>query len=270
MPNLALLILCFLLGMLLRRLGRFPEATPSVLNAFIIHVSLPALTLLYVHALPLDRSLAYPAAMAWILFALGFLFFVALGRALDFEKNPHVRKAYEAGVESIRQSIAKGEIYQANLTRRLATPFRGDPWPLYRRLRTGDPALFAAYLELGAFSKHHVGVLAELAPRLRVGAGSSVGRADEDRVAAQRDHEPADAELVEVDDELPGWRLRPQALHQLDDARDHRRGGRRCAVAGGTCLRCAGRGRRVGSGRYACGVSRPVSSSAGGRVAAHR
>ena len=60
------------------------------------------------------------------------------------------RRAYEAGVESIRQRIADGEIYQANLTRRLEAPFRGDPWPLYRRLRTGDPALFAAYLDLGA------------------------------------------------------------------------------------------------------------------------
>jgi para-aminobenzoate synthetase component 1 len=59
------------------------------------------------------------------------------------------RAAYEAGVERIRGWIAGGEIYQANLTRRLATPFRGDPWPLYRRLRTGDPALFAAFLDLG-------------------------------------------------------------------------------------------------------------------------
>ena len=59
------------------------------------------------------------------------------------------RAAYEAGVESIRQEIADGEIYQANLTRRLESPFRGDPWSLYRRLRTGDPALFAAYVDLG-------------------------------------------------------------------------------------------------------------------------
>jgi para-aminobenzoate synthetase component 1 len=57
--------------------------------------------------------------------------------------------AYEAGVESIRESIATGEIYQANLTRRLEAPYRGDPWSLYRRLRTGDPALFAAYVDLG-------------------------------------------------------------------------------------------------------------------------
>jgi len=59
------------------------------------------------------------------------------------------RAEYEAGVASIRQSIADGEIYQANLTRRLETPFRGAPWPLYRRLRTGDPALFAAFVDLG-------------------------------------------------------------------------------------------------------------------------
>jgi para-aminobenzoate synthetase component 1 len=59
------------------------------------------------------------------------------------------RAAYEAGVERVRAWIADGEIYQANLTRRLATPFRGEPWPLYRRLRTGDPSLCAAFLDLG-------------------------------------------------------------------------------------------------------------------------
>jgi para-aminobenzoate synthetase component 1 len=59
------------------------------------------------------------------------------------------RPAFEAGVERIRDAIARGQIYQANLTRRLETAFDGDPWPLFRRLRTGDPALFAAYLDLG-------------------------------------------------------------------------------------------------------------------------
>lgn len=58
------------------------------------------------------------------------------------------RRAFEAGVEAVRAEIARGEIYQANLTRRLEAPWRGDPWPLYRRLRTGDPALFSAFLDL--------------------------------------------------------------------------------------------------------------------------
>ena len=59
------------------------------------------------------------------------------------------RAAYQSGVERIRQHIAAGDIYQANLTRRLETGFDGDPWDLYRRLRTGDPSLFSAYLDLG-------------------------------------------------------------------------------------------------------------------------
>ena len=60
------------------------------------------------------------------------------------------RAAFEAGVEAIRDAIARGEIYQANLTRRLEAPFDGDPWPVYRCLRTGDPALFAAFIPLDA------------------------------------------------------------------------------------------------------------------------
>jgi para-aminobenzoate synthetase component I len=59
------------------------------------------------------------------------------------------RAEYEARVELVRQHIERGEIYQANLTRRLETGFDGDPWDPYRLLRTGDPSLFSAYLDLG-------------------------------------------------------------------------------------------------------------------------
>jgi para-aminobenzoate synthetase component 1 len=60
------------------------------------------------------------------------------------------RSEYEERVERVRQHIARGDIYQANLTRRLEAPFDGDPWEPYRLLRTGDPSLFSAYLDLGA------------------------------------------------------------------------------------------------------------------------
>jgi para-aminobenzoate synthetase component I len=59
------------------------------------------------------------------------------------------RAEYEERVEVIRGHIERGDIYQANLTRRLETPFDGDPWAQYRLLRTGDPSLFSAYLDLG-------------------------------------------------------------------------------------------------------------------------
>jgi para-aminobenzoate synthetase component 1 len=70
------------------------------------------------------------------------------GAPLDFRSGLD-RAAYEAGVERIRDHIARGDLYQANLTRRLETAFDGDPWELYRHLRTGDPSLFSAFLDLG-------------------------------------------------------------------------------------------------------------------------
>ena len=57
--------------------------------------------------------------------------------------------AWVRDVEAVREAIAHGDIYQANLTRRLEAPFDGDPWPVFRRLRTGDPALFAGFLDIG-------------------------------------------------------------------------------------------------------------------------
>jgi len=59
------------------------------------------------------------------------------------------RATYLAHVEDIQQAIAQGELYQANLTRRLEAPFNGDPWRLYRRLRAGNPAPYGAFLDLG-------------------------------------------------------------------------------------------------------------------------
>ena len=72
------------------------------------------------------------------------------GPGPDARSGPAPRAATgSTRVEAVRAAIGRGEIYQANLTRRLEAPFRGDPWPLFRRLRTGDPALFAGYLDLG-------------------------------------------------------------------------------------------------------------------------
>ena len=59
------------------------------------------------------------------------------------------RDAYMAMVEAVRREIARGELYQANVARRLEAAFAGDPWPVYRRLRTGDPVGYAAYLDVG-------------------------------------------------------------------------------------------------------------------------
>lgn len=86
MNNLLLLILCFIAGMLLRRFRRMPDNAPATLNSFIIHVSLPALTLLYVHELRISGDVVLVAVMAWLVFGLAAGFFWLLGRWLQLSR----------------------------------------------------------------------------------------------------------------------------------------------------------------------------------------
>jgi len=46
------------------------------------------------------------------------------------------------------QYIHAGDIFQANVSRRLSAGFTGRPWPLYRRLRAANPGGFNAYLNV--------------------------------------------------------------------------------------------------------------------------
>ena len=75
---------CFLLGIVLRRSGRLPDNAAVTLNGFVVNISLPALTLAYVHDLVLNSRLILPALMPWIMFGLGCAFFWLVGRALGF------------------------------------------------------------------------------------------------------------------------------------------------------------------------------------------
>jgi malate permease and related proteins len=80
MNNLALLVACFALGVVLRRSGRLPDGGPGALNAFIINIALPALILTHLHAVEITSALVLAAAVAWVLFALSIAFFGIVGR----------------------------------------------------------------------------------------------------------------------------------------------------------------------------------------------
>jgi malate permease and related proteins len=82
MNNLLLLILCFIVGMVLHRFKRMPDNSPATLNSFIIHVSLPALTLLYIHGVKFSSTVFLIALMAWLVFGFSALFFYYVGRWL--------------------------------------------------------------------------------------------------------------------------------------------------------------------------------------------
>jgi predicted permease len=84
MNNYLLLGACFILGIVLRRLKRLPDNAAAALNGFIVHISLPALTLTYVHGLHLQANLILPALMAWVMFAIGCGVFWLTGKVLGF------------------------------------------------------------------------------------------------------------------------------------------------------------------------------------------
>jgi len=84
--NLILLVLCFAAGILLRSFKRMPDNAPATLNSFIIHVSLPALTLLYIHQLKISGDVLLVGLMAWIVFGLSAGFFWLIGRWLKLPR----------------------------------------------------------------------------------------------------------------------------------------------------------------------------------------
>ena len=56
----------------------------TAINGFVINVSLPALTLLQIHDIKLQSTLAYAIAMPWLLFTFAVLFFWSVSKLLHF------------------------------------------------------------------------------------------------------------------------------------------------------------------------------------------
>jgi para-aminobenzoate synthetase component I len=61
------------------------------------------------------------------------------------------RDEYRALVLRVKEHVAAGDIYQANLSQRFQLPFAGNGLDLYRRLRALSPAPFSGYLRAPGF-----------------------------------------------------------------------------------------------------------------------
>ncbi|HAU32736.1 MAG: Para-aminobenzoate synthase, subunit I [Desulfotomaculum sp. 46_296] len=59
------------------------------------------------------------------------------------------RNSYCNNVRKAKEYIRKGDLYQVNLSQRFSLPLTMEPWMLYRRLRSINPAPMAAYLNFG-------------------------------------------------------------------------------------------------------------------------
>ncbi|MFH1722796.1 MAG: aminodeoxychorismate synthase component I [Candidatus Altiarchaeota archaeon] len=66
-------------------------------------------------------------------------------------KSNFSKEEYIGAIEKVRDYIRKGDIYQANISHRLQTKFKGDPYGLYHRLRNLNPASFSVFLNCGDF-----------------------------------------------------------------------------------------------------------------------
>jgi predicted permease len=82
MSNIAILVVCLLIGIILRRTRRMPDDGHVALNAFIINVALPALILGHIHGQVLSAKLLVPVSMPWVLFTLAAVIFAMLGHIL--------------------------------------------------------------------------------------------------------------------------------------------------------------------------------------------
>jgi para-aminobenzoate synthetase component 1 len=58
---------------------------------------------------------------------------------------------YRRGFERIARAIRDGEIYQANLSRRITLPLTAEPAVVYERMRTVQPVPEGVFLDLGGF-----------------------------------------------------------------------------------------------------------------------
>ncbi|MFZ5571537.1 MAG: aminodeoxychorismate synthase component I [Thermodesulfobacteriota bacterium] len=67
----------------------------------------------------------------------------------DGFRSDFTREEYEAAVQTIREYIAAGDVYQVNMSQRFEMTFHGDGYHLFKSLYRRNPAPFFAYIQAG-------------------------------------------------------------------------------------------------------------------------
>jgi hypothetical protein len=86
MDNFVITIACLLTGMGLKRMRTFPGQTGTVLNLFVIYISLPALILLKMPELSFSSQLLVVVALPWVLVLLSALAVLTLARLCRWDR----------------------------------------------------------------------------------------------------------------------------------------------------------------------------------------
>lgn len=86
MENFVVTCTCLLIGMIIKRVPDFPEQTGSVLNLFVIYISLPALVLLKIPELVFSENVLVVALMPWVMLALSCASILLMSKILQWER----------------------------------------------------------------------------------------------------------------------------------------------------------------------------------------
>jgi anthranilate synthase component 1 len=71
------------------------------------------------------------------------------GRPSPEVRSNQTREVFEAGVRTIKERIAAGDIYQAVLSQRFETDVTADPFTVYRALRHVNPSPYMYFIRMG-------------------------------------------------------------------------------------------------------------------------
>ncbi len=101
MTNLLLLIICLSLGGILQRTKGFPKDAYLGINAVIINICLPSLTLLYTSQISFKANQLVVVLTPYILYISSFIFFKIIARSLNLDRSTTGALTITAGISSI-------------------------------------------------------------------------------------------------------------------------------------------------------------------------
>lgn len=87
MTNLAVLGIYLLIGLAIKRAGKFPDNTAQVLNLYVIYAALPGVIFSKIPSLTFSTDLLIPVIIPWILLSISAVFIYAIGRLLGWSRS---------------------------------------------------------------------------------------------------------------------------------------------------------------------------------------
>ena len=116
------------------------------------------------------------------------------GRPAPDVHSNQTKQYFEAGVRTIKERIAAGDIYQAVLSQRLEAEITADPFTVYRALRHVNPSPYMYFIRLGRLAI--VGSSPEMLVRVEG------GRAETHPIAGTRPRGTTDEDDLRLAEEL--------------------------------------------------------------------